>query len=147
MFCQLDQVKQVLDITSAVNDALRKKWDHPFDMAAYSLRAATVIWGLLVLDDYDVFMKQGAGQYWVELYIDGAIFIIMAIQPEKPGQGLPDIVFIPGEDALVECGLSGGADYEWRRDDCEEYFWQAVLDILNRDKNVCDILDEIENSW
>lgn len=147
MFCQLDQVKQILDTIAAVNDALRKKWNQPFDMAAYSLRAASVIWGLLLLDDYDVFMKQGAGQYWVELYLDGTIFIIMAIQPEEPGQEFPDIVFMPGEDAWAEYDLSGGADYEWRRDDCEEYFWQAALDILNTDKKACDILDEIENSW
>ncbi|SFG70643.1 hypothetical protein SAMN05660649_02438 [Desulfotomaculum arcticum] len=146
MYCQLDQVGEILNIAGAVKDAVAKDAAGVFDVATLSFKASSVIFGLLLLNDNDVFIKKGtvsikgiqANYYWVELYLDGLPFILTVIN-----EAAPEVLFLPEEEAEEEYGFLPEQDHEWRPSDCEEEIWRAVLATLDVNKPVQQILGEI----
>jgi len=153
LFCQLDQVGQVLDIANAVRDALQEEFSETLNLYEYSRKAGSVAFGLLLLHDYDVFYKRGfinindkqCEHYWVEVFFDGEALILSAFVREESAPKKADFVLLPEDEAVSLYGLTGGRDVEWQQGDCEESVWRAVLNMLHIDKPLPEILDEIAN--
>jgi len=146
MYCQLDQVGEMLNAARAVRDAVNQDAAEFLDTETLSFKASSVIFGLLLLNDNDVFIKKGkinftgkqTNCYWVELYLDGLPFVLTVTR-----EAAPEVLFLPEEEAAEECGLLIEKDHEWRPTDCEEEIWQAALDLLDINKPAQQILDDI----
>ncbi|WP_027364068.1 hypothetical protein [Desulfotruncus alcoholivorax] len=146
MYCQLDQVGEILNVAGAVKDAVCKDQQAPFDSTIISFKASSVIFGLLLLKDNDVFIKKGnvnvngkqAGYYWVELYLDGLPFVLTVVC-----EPVPEILFLPVEEAVEKYRFIPEKDHAWRPTDCEEEIWQAVLNDLDIKKTAQQIIDDI----
>jgi len=109
----------------------------------YSLKFCTVLYGLLVLEDYDVFLKRGVnGCSWVELYLDGEAFVLTVTTGDDYDIGTVVVCFAPEEEAALK-GLSGGKDIEWRSGECEESVWRSVLEKLEIKDPLNEVLHEI----
>lgn len=156
MHCQLDQVKQILDIASAVRNSLLRKYHVKPYPPGLSLEAGSAICGLLILFDHDAFMQKGIintgvnshEHYWVDVYMDGEPFILDATLTRlenELGQKIPDVVFMPEDDAVEMYGYARGQDIEWQPDHCGPGVWEEVLMLLGINKPVELILQEISN--
>lgn len=153
MFCQLDQVGQILKIANAVKDALQEHYKTNSDLYKQSKKASMLALGLLLMHDYDVFIKKGIlaidhenlEHYWVEIYLDGEAFILISSLKEEADYKVLDIAFMPEEEAIEVYGLSQGRDVEWQYDVCNINTWQKTLDILEIKKPLNQILTEIAN--
>ncbi len=154
MHCQLDELKIIFDVAASARDALRKAFPEGVDIQEFTRRAANITCGLLLLDNYDVFIQQGvinfkekeSCYYWVELYLAGEAFVLDAVLPlfmEGAGVQATDIIFLPLDEASAMYGYGAGSDYEWRREDCEEIVWETVLKTLNIKKSPVEIMVEI----
>lgn len=151
MFCQLDQVRQVLDIAETAKKALLKEYPKMSGLEDFSRKVSSIIFGLLLLDDYDVFIKKGVlrlndmrcEHYWVELYLDGEGFILTALEKEEQGQKVLDVQFMPEDEAVDLYGLAQGQDYDWQSEDCQKNVWQIVLRMLDINRPLEEVLEEI----
>ncbi|PHJ36993.1 hypothetical protein P378_18985 [Desulforamulus profundi] len=156
MLCQLDQVKQILDIAIAVKNSLEGD-SGIIDHRDYDRKACSVIFGLLLLKNYDVFIQAGvlaAGEkeydhFWIEVYLDNEAFVLdvtLSRLAENIKKELPEICFMPKEEAVEVYGYGPGRDYEWRREDCEKTLWQKVLAALDIHTPLDELLDEIDET-
>lgn len=154
LFCQLDQVKDILDIGTEVRSSLLKEYPEKTELEGCSKIASSVIFGLLILKDYDVFLHSGNinldGNHhehnWVEVYLDGEEFILDVTLTQfvkKLGREIPDIIFAPKEEVVALYGYGQSQEYDWRRDQCSEAIWQQVLEKLGIPKPVQEVLEEI----
>jgi len=157
LHCQLDELKIIFDVAAAARDALLKKYPGGIGIEEFTRRAANVTCGLLLLENYDVFIQQGIinfkgkefRYYWVELYLAGEAFVLDAVLPlftEGAGVQASDIIFLPLDEAAAMYGYGAGSDYEWRREDCEEIVWETVLATLNIKKSPGEIMEEIADT-
>ena len=146
MYCQLDQVGEILRVAGAAKAAVCRDLQEPFDAAAISFKASAIIFGWLLLQDNDVFIKKGhirsdnrqTALYWVELYLDGVPFVLTVnCDP------VPEVLFLPEEEAEEEYGLTPEQDHEWQPADCEEEIWQAALNELDINKPAQEIIEDI----
>ncbi|ABO51167.1 hypothetical protein Dred_2661 [Desulforamulus reducens MI-1] len=151
MFCQLDQVKQILDMASAVKNILKEERFLNIDL---DRKSCSILYGLLLLKDYDVFIQRGTVSFegrefphhWTEIYLDGEAFIldINLVSSAKVENRSEDIYFMPEEDAVKDYGYQALQEYGWKKEDCQREIWQRVLKELNISKNVDQVLEEIE---
>lgn len=154
MFCQLDQVKDVLDIAEAVRRALLQEAPENPSLTGCDQKASSVIFGLLLLREYDVFIQQGVlmldekeyRHHWVEVYLEGEAFVLdvtLCQWAEHLGGEIPELVFLLKEDAEEEYGYGPSEDYDWQREDAEESLWEIVLKELKMNQPVEEVLEEI----
>lgn len=154
MFCQLDQVKDVLDIAEAVRHAwLQEEPENP-SLAESERKACSLIFGLLLLREYDVFIQEGVleikgDEYrhqWVEIYLEGEAFVLdvtLSQWAEQYGEEIPEVVFLLKEEATEEYGYGPSEDYEWHREEAGESLWEKVLRALQINHSVDEVLEEI----
>jgi hypothetical protein len=153
----LDELKVIFDISASARDALRKAFPCGVDIQEFARRAVNITCGLLLLENYDVFMQQGSinlqgkesNYYWVLLYLSGDAFVLDAVLPlyiAGTGDQATDIIFLPMDEAASMYGYSEGRDYEWQKQDCEENIWDAALGTLNITKPPGEIMEEIADS-
>lgn len=157
MPCQLDQVRNILDIAAAVKNALAMEFPGTPSLRGLGRKASSVVYGLLLLQDYDVFMQEGVIQtgdkthrhYWVDVYMDGEPFVLdttLTQFEDDLGEELPEIVFMPGEEAGEMYGYAQGKDIHWQPGDCPPEVWQRTLGTLKIDRPLAEILLAIEKS-
>ena len=111
----------------------------------FSLWSSSISYGLLILNDYDVFIQEGVIHYngevrkhfWVEVYFEGDAFVLDAAA--RAG----DIIFMPKDEAGDLYGYEQGKDYDWNRDDCGERVWQETLNTLGIKQPAGMVLMEI----
>lgn len=156
MHCQLDELKIIFDIAASARDALRKGFPGGLAVEDFARRAANITCGLLLLKNYDAFIQRGiinssgkkSPHHWVELYLSGDAFVLDAVLPlfmKNAGVQETDVIFLPLDDAAALYGYGAGSDYDWRREECEEFVWETVLEMLNIKKQPGDIMEEIED--
>lgn len=146
MYCQLDQVGEILNIAGAAKNAVYKDVNGDADFTALSFKASSIIFGLLLLKEHDVFIKKGKvsfngvrnNYYWVELYLDGLPFIITVTC-----EAAPEVLFLPEEEAGEEYGFLPEKDHELQPADCEEGIWQAALEALGINRYAHQVLEDI----
>lgn len=153
MFCQLDQVKDVLNIAEAVRIALLQEQPQNPNLAGCERQASAVILGLLLLKEYDVFGQIGvirqAGQehrhHWVEVYLEGEAFVldVTLSQWGELYEAIPEVVFLLKEEAAAEYGYGPSEDFDWQQQDAEESLWGNVLKQLQIYQSVDEVLAEI----
>lgn len=145
MHCQLDQVREILDIAAVAEAAVKKECPESPGAFQMGRMAGPIIYGLLLLKDYDAFMQAGMvnldGQKrehcWVEVYFEGEAFVLDA--------GIAgEILFLPGDEAGAAYGYEQGRELEWSPEDYDRKIWRAALDILGINKEVEDIWGEID---
>ncbi|MFZ5642072.1 MAG: hypothetical protein ACOY46_00620 [Bacillota bacterium] len=152
MHCQLDQVREILDVATATGNAILKETPEA-ELFDFSRMSCSVIYGLLLLKDYDVFIQEGLVDYqgremdhfWVEVYFEGEAFILdTAIARFLSSDGrVEDVIFLPGDEASGKYGYRQGKDYEWSPEDCDERVWQSVIKTLGIEKPLSEILADI----
>lgn len=152
MQCQFDQVGEILDIAAAAGDSVRKKLPGctAFD---FGRAVSPLIYGLLLLKEYDVFMQKGLinpgggknDHLWVEVYFEGEAFILDAAAGcfEDGGGKGSDVLFMPKDEACERYGYDQGSDRDWSPGDCDRGVLRSALDILGIKRDVDDILEEI----
>lgn len=154
MSCQLDEVIQVFNVAKAVRSALLKAYPDNPEMAGRGRQATSVACGLLLLDGFDVFIKDGVveleGQEfkhcWLEIFLNGEEFIwdVTLIQfSSKSGQELPDTIFMLKEEAEELYGYGQGTDYDWQAGDCGPAVWQDALAYLKIDRPAAEVISEV----
>lgn len=144
MHCQLDQVGQILNIASAAADSVRKGFPGRPGSLDFSRVSSSVIYGLLLLNGYDVFIQEGQvgpegeekDHIWVEVYFEGEAFVLDAAIDG-------DIIFLPKDEAAGVYGYDRGRERDWSPEDCDQSIWRAALDRLGIKKIVEDCLEEI----
>lgn len=143
MYCQLDQVGSIFDMTAVVQKTLQKELPSGTDITDLSFNASAIMYGLLLLNDHDVFLKKGrlvtdlgtSAHYWVELFMDGELFILTYV----PGE----IIFMLEEEALAQYEFSGDSDVHWQEVTCEPGLWQSVLQAMGVNQPVQQVLETI----
>lgn len=154
MFCQLDQVKQILDITTAVKNVLGEE---QIGEGVFSRKACAMLYGLLLINDYDVFIQEGVitlgdreyPHQWIEMYLDGVPFILdigLATVAGLAKDKQEEIYFLPEEEAVMEYGYQGHRESPWQKEDCQRETWQRVIDLLKLPTTVERLLEEIEDN-
>ncbi|SHK62947.1 hypothetical protein [Desulforamulus aeronauticus] len=154
MFCQLDQVKDVLDIAEVVRRALLQEQPENSSLAGSERKACSLIFGLLLLRDYDVFIQEGVitikgnehRHQWLEVYLEGEFFVLdvtLSQWTEQYEAEIPEVVFLLKEDAIEEYGYGSSEDYEWQRDAAGKSLWNKVLKALQINQTVDEVLAEI----
>lgn len=154
MFCQLDQVKEILDIAEAVRGALRAEYPANRNLQDCGKAASTAIFALLVVKDYDVFPQQGEvsrqgdvyPHHWVELYLDGEAFVLDVTYGQFcSGSGeVPEVIFLPADEAAEEYGYGAGKELSWQREACSQDVWQRLSQQLQLQVSVVELLDEVD---
>ncbi|RYD05944.1 hypothetical protein N752_06780 [Desulforamulus aquiferis] len=104
MYCQLDQVKEILDIGAAVRSAVMgyKLQSH------WPKSASAITCGLLLRKNLDAFIQKGKihpngvayEHFWVEVYLDGEPFLFdvtIGLLGCTLGQNFPDVMLVPRE--------------------------------------------------
>ena len=115
MFCQLDQVKDILDIAEAVRESLLKENPENQNLQGCGKQASTAMFAFLIVKEYDVFLQEGVlhcgGEtypyHWVELYLDGEAFVLdvtLAQFSQVPKHQVPEVLLLPGDEAAEEYG-------------------------------------------
>ncbi|MEW5954101.1 MAG: hypothetical protein AB1815_10325 [Bacillota bacterium] len=154
MSCQLDEVIQVFNVAKGVRNALLKHYPDRPEMADLGRRATSVACGLLLLEGFDVFIKDGMVRLegrdiqhcWLEIFLNGEEFIwdITLIQfSRQVGQELPNTVFMLKEEAEELYGYGQSTDYDWQADDCPLQVWQDALDYLKLDRMAAEVISEV----
>ncbi len=154
MFCQLDQVKDVLDIAEAVRRVLLQEEPENPSLAESERKACSLIFGLLLLQEYDVFIQEGAltikgnehRHQWLEVYLEGEFFVLdvtLSQWAEQYGAEIPEVVFLLKEEAIEEYGYGSSEDYEWQREAAGKSLWSKVLRALQINQTVDEVLEEI----
>ncbi|HBV98225.1 MAG: hypothetical protein JL50_00055 [Peptococcaceae bacterium BICA1-7] len=151
MQCQLDQVGEILNIAAAAGDSVEKKM--PGCSALHLGRTVSpVIYGLLLLKEYDVFMQKGlvnsvgekTGHFWIEVYFEGEPFILDAAAGSfEDGGGKGDILFMPKDEACERYGYDQGTDREWNPKECDRGVLRLTMDTLGIHQEVDFLLEEI----
>ncbi|GAB6179813.1 hypothetical protein JCM14036_11320 [Desulfotomaculum defluvii] len=154
MFCQLDHVKEILDTAAAVQSVLAEE---QCEEEVFAQKACSMLYGLLLLRDYDVFIQKGVitlegreyPHQWIEMYLDGQAFILdislgtlSEIMKDKPEQ----VYFSLEEDAVIEYGYQVHQESSWQKEDCQRQTWQRVIDLLKLPTTVVKLLEEIEEN-
>lgn len=152
MQCQFDQVGEILDIAAAAGNSAKKKL--PGGNALHLGRIVSpVIYGLLLLKEYDVFMQKGlispggdkTDHFWVEVYFEGDPFILDAAAGgfvDVGGKG-GDVLFMPKDEACERYGYDQGTDRDWNPGECDREVLRLTMNMLGMRKEVADILEEI----
>ncbi|MEG6523236.1 hypothetical protein [Desulfotomaculum sp. 1211_IL3151] len=154
MFCQLDQVKQILDTAAAVKNVLGEEQTGE---GVFARKACSMLYGLLLMKDYDVFIQGGTihlqdqeyPHQWIEMYLDGVPFILDICLGTVAGlikDNQEDIYFLPEEDAVMEYGYQVHQEYPWLKGDCQPETWQRVIERLKLPTTVEQLLEEIEEN-
>lgn len=154
MFCQLDQVKQILDTAAAVKNVLGEEQTGE---GVFARKACSMLYGLLLMEDYDVFIQGGTihlqdqeyPHQWIEMYLDGVPFILDICLGTVAGlikDNQEDIYFLPEEDAVMEYGYQVHQEYPWQKGDCQPETWQRVIERLKLPTTVEQLLEEIEEN-
>lgn len=153
MQCQLDQVRGILDMAAAAGDSVMKNCPDGPGVFHFGRMTGPVIYGLLLLNNYDVFMQKGLielggkkrDHFWVEVYFEGEAFVLdvaAARFGEEGGEGR-DILFMPKDEACELYCYEQGRYLDWNPVDCDREVWRSALSILGIDKEVDDLLEEI----
>ena len=156
MFCQLDQVKQILDIATTVRNIVVKDAGVNSLDQALDIKACNLIFGLLLINEYDVFIQEGVillgdreyPHYWTEVYLDGEAFILdttIARLAPVLNKDIPEVYFMPQDEAVEEYGYGKGKEFSWQREACDKSIWQRVLAELDIKGSVEDIIQEISD--
>lgn len=155
MQCQLDQVGEILDIAAAAGDAVKKNYSGCTALP-FGRMVSPVIYGLLLLKEYDVFMQRGlinpggekTEHFWVEVYFEGEAFILDAAAGcfEDGGGKGRDVLFMPKDEACEMYGYDQGADRDWIPGDCDRGVLRSALDKLGINREVENILKEISEN-
>lgn len=154
MFCQLDQVKQILDTAAAVKNVLTEEQTGE---GVFTHQACSMLYGLLLMMDYDVFIQKGVitlgdkeyPHQWIEMYLDGVPFILDIGLETVVGWGKDkpeEIYFLPEEDAVMEYGYQVQQETPWQKEDCRRETWQRVIDLLKLPTTVDQLLEEVEEN-
>lgn len=147
MFCQLDKVKEILDIAEAVRQALVDEGS--------AKEASTAIFAFLVLKKYDVFPQEGvlklAGEsyphHWLELYLDGEAFVLdvtLSQFTQLLNKKVPEVVLVPGDEASQEYGYGESRELAWQPEVCPEWLWLKLIKKLKLSLSVEQLLEQVE---
>lgn len=150
MYCQLDQVKDVLDIAQAVRNALLREQPHNPKLLGCQRQACSVILGLLLWKEYDAFGQVGVikqdgkehRHHWVEVYLEGEAFVL-DVTLSQWSEAVTEVVFLLKEEAAEEYGYGPSEDSDWQPQDAEESLWESVLQQLQIHQPVDEVLTEI----
>jgi hypothetical protein len=142
-----------LDIAAAAGEAVAREGPGDPGVLYFGKAAGSVIYGLLLLKDYDVFMQQGLielggkkrDHVWVEIYFEGEAFVLDAAAARfgEEGGAAGDMLFMPGEEAGAIYGYQQGRHLDWSPGDCDRRIWGAALAILGMEREVDHLLEEI----
>lgn len=152
MHCQLDSVKHILDVGSAVRKAMLdyiKK--HP-DMGDVGLISSSITCGLLLFGGLDAFIQQGEisndtntqEHTWVELYLDGEALIMDIFPGFNQQETKGDMILMLKEEAVALYNYGRDSEVEWKADSCPVPILQQSLNILNIVLPAQLVLEEIE---
>ncbi|MDO7787678.1 hypothetical protein [Desulforamulus aquiferis] len=152
MYCQLDQVKEILAIGAAVRSAVMgyKLQSH------WPKSASAITCGLLLRKNLDAFIQKGKihpngvayEHFWVEVYLDGEPFLFdvtIGLLGCTLGQNFPDVMLVPRDEADELYGE--GFEYEWSMEDCPRDILQTALNALGVAKSPEEVLKEIAASY
>lgn len=155
MFCQLDQVKDILDIAEAVQEALLETYPAKQNLEGCGKEASTAIFAFLLLKEYDVFLQEGVlniggeayQHHWVELYLDGEAFVLDVTLSQFThllNKRVSDVLLVPGDEAAQEYGYGVSREIAWQPEACQDTLWQKIINKLQLALSVEQLLEQVE---